>query len=331
MMPMGCDTERVIPEAELNPAQQEVLDLLGAPEAERPRFDAGLRYELRAELEHELEPLIRRDLEPLFVSKHKLSQVHACEARYLAEEDAPFSWSVPVARGSVAHKAIELGVWWKGEPVPAELVDEAMARLTQGSDGIGDFVRTCGEADRAELRGQATERVTTFFDCFPPLKPAWRPTTESKVRVELFDGDLVLSGRTDLSLGKANGTIAGRVVIDLKTGGFSPSHLDDLRFYALLETIKYGVPPRVLASYYLEEGRPRAEAVTEGLLHAALARTVDGVARMMELRTQARPATKRTGPSCRWCLLRDTCAEGTAWLAGPDPERFDTDRSDEAG
>jgi hypothetical protein len=228
----------------------------------------------------------------------------------------------------VAHKAIELGVSWHGEPVPTDLEDESLARLSQGTDSIGDFLRTCGEADRAELRGQATDRVTTFFDCFPPLKPVWRPVPESKVRVELLDSRVVLSGKIDLSIGRANGTTAGKVLIDLKTGGFAPAHLDDLRFYALLETIKIGTPPRLLASYYLEEGRPHTEVVTDGLLHAALARTVDGVARMLELRTAGRAPTKRTGPPCRWCPALATCREGTAWCAGDDPERFETDAPD---
>jgi len=317
----------MIGEPELNPAQREVVELLGAPESERPQFDAGLRHELRAELEHELGPLVDQldTADQLFVSKHKLSQVHGCEARYLAEETEQFAWSVPIARGTVAHKAIELGISWRGDPVPTDLVDESLARLSQGNDSIGDFLRTCGEADRAELRGQATDRVTTFFDCFPPLKAVWRPVPESKVRVELLDSRLVLSGKIDLSIGRANGTTAGKVLIDLKTGGFAPAHLDDLRFYALLESIKIGTPPRLLASYYLEEGRPHTEAVSEGLLHAALARTVDGVARMIELRAGSREPTKRTGPPCRWCPILDTCGEGTAWCSGDDPERFESD------
>jgi hypothetical protein len=83
---------------------------------------------------------------------------------------------------------------------------------------------------------------------------------EGKVRAELFDARVVLSGKTDLALGQADGTTAGKVLIDFKTGGFSPAHIDDLRFYALLETLKIGTPPRLLASYYLEAGPapPRA-------------------------------------------------------------------------
>jgi hypothetical protein len=310
---------------ELNPAQQEVLDLLGAVGAERPQFDAALRHELRAELEHGLEPLVEHLPEgaSLFVSKHKLSQVHGCEARFVAEEDGDFAWSVPMARGSVAHRAIEMGVWWRGEPVPGDLVDETMAKLAQGNDSLGDWLRTCGELDRAELRGQATERVTTFFECFPPLKSRWRPVLEGKVRVELFDARIVLSGKTDLALGQADGTTAGKVLIDFKTGGFSPAHIDDLRFYALLETLKIGTPPRLLASYYLEAGQPHPEAVTVGLLEATLARTVDGVAGMVELLYGGREPRFRSGPSCRWCPMLDTCEIGTSYVSGDDPDRFE--------
>ena len=66
------------------------------------------------------------------------------------------------------------------------------------------------------------------------------------------------------------------MIIDLKSGGASTQHRDDLRFYALLETIRIGVPPRLVASYYLDQGLAHAESVTEGMLDATLARTVDG-------------------------------------------------------
>src|SRR5262245_31365846 len=94
----------------LNPAQQEVIDALGAPPSERPVFDAGLRLELRAELEAGL-TLVVETLDatagPLTITKHLLAAVHGCEVRFLEEDRAGFEWSVPLARGSVAHKAIE--------------------------------------------------------------------------------------------------------------------------------------------------------------------------------------------------------------------------------
>src|SRR5262249_20330053 len=156
----------------------------------------------------------------------------------------------------------------------------------------------------------AVALVAAFQECFPPLKPAWIPVTESRVRVELCGGRIVLSGKTDLTLGRAAGPPANKVIIDLKAGRPAPSHPDDLRFYALLETIKLGVPPRKLATYYLETGRPHPEEVSQPLLRAAARRTVDGVQKIVELACRERTPAKMPGPACRWCPVRDDCDEG---------------------
>ncbi|MBK5224203.1 MAG: PD-(D/E)XK nuclease family protein [Acidimicrobiia bacterium] len=302
---------------ELNPAQQEILDLLGAPIEARPTFDAGLRDELRAELESGVAHLAP-DLDPdeaFFVSKHKLSSVHGCEVRMLADEAAGFEWSIPTARGTVAHKAVELSVHWKGEPTPSELVDESLGRLTNGGDGLAEFLQRCTEVDLVELRGEVLDRVTKFVESFPPLQARWRPVTESRARVELAGGRLVLSGKVDLSLGQARGTTAGKVLIDLKTGGFAPSHLDDLRFYALLETLRIGVPPRLVASYYLDAGVAHPEAITVPMLQSTVARIVDGIERLVGLAHGTVAPALRPGPSCRWCLLLADCEAGRQFTA----------------
>jgi hypothetical protein len=304
----------------LNPAQQEVLDLLGAAPDERPEFDPGLRDELLAELEDglaDLAPELEPD-DPLFVSKRALSNVHGCELRHMVERSADFAWNATIARGSVAHKAIELSVHWRGEPDPLDMVDEALARLADGGDGLATWLQGCPEGERAELRALANERVVTFFECFPPLKAKWVPVTEGRLRATLLGGRVVLSGRTDLSLGRAIGTTAGKVIIDLKTGGFSVTHLDDLRFYALVETLRLGTPPRLLASYYLDSGRAHPEAVTAGLLHAAAARTVDGARILHELEVGSRGPLARPGRTCRWCPALAGCGPGRAHLGEDD-------------
>ena len=232
----------------------------------------------------------------------------------LADEAVEFEWTVPIARGIVAHKAFELAVGWRGEPVPGELVDESVARLQSSGDSIGDWLRTAPEADLAELRALAAERVTSFMETFPPLKPIWRPVTESKVRVELHDAAITLSGKVDLTLGRPDGTTAGKVLVDLKTGSSRPSHTDDLRFYAMIETIKVGTPPRLLATYYLDQGRPAVEEVTIGVLEAAVRRTVAGAARMVALADGDTP-TLRPSIGCKWCPALPDCETGTAHLA----------------
>lgn len=302
----------VTDEPPLNPTQQAVLDLLGAPPGARPVFDVALATELRDHLERELASVAAMipEGDQLYVSKQQLTQVHSCEAHLLAERDQPFSWSVPRARGKVAHKAIELSISWRGSPTPAALVEEAIARLTEGVDGLADWLQTRSEGDLAELRGEATQRVTAFMECFPPIKPQWWPVPEAPVRVELFDGRIVLSGRVDLALGQPRGSVAGKVLIDFKTGGSHRSHTDDLRFYALLDTLRLGTPPRLLASYYLDRGEAHPEHVTADLLRATLRRTTDGVRRIAELlHTDAEPG-RRAGPYCRWCPALEDCPEG---------------------
>jgi hypothetical protein len=299
-------------EGSLNPAQQDLADRLRGDRRNRPAYDAELRHHLRARLEHGLrQPTdALAESKVVVVSKNRLSNVHGCEARYLVDD---FTWSVPAARGRVAHKAIELSVNWRRELVPLVLVDEALARLEEGEDDFARWLQGIGEAERAELRSEANDRVTKFLECWPPLRRAWRPVTEAAVRQDVCADRIVLRGKVDLTLGAPDGLVAGKVLVDLKTGAAKAAHLDDLRFYALVETLRLGTPPLRLGTYYLDQGRLLPEDVTEALLESAVARIVDGVTKMIELETKARPPVRRPGPACRWCPLHDECDDGRAF------------------
>lgn len=300
---------------ELNPAQSEVLELLGASKTERPQFDSVLKHELRTALDNGLAEAARQvgENDQVWVSKHLLGQVLGCERKYVAEDAIPFEWTVPIARGSVAHKAIELSIHQKGKPTPLELIDHALASLSEGTDGLADYLQTCGEVATAELRAEANDRVTKFMESFPPLDTRWWPVTESRLRLEVHDR-FVFSGKVDLSLGKAQGDIAGKVLIDLKTGGWSPLHREDLRFYALLEAIRVGTPPRLLATYYLDSGTIHPEEVTEGVLQAAVKRIIAGVERIIALRAGDREPATAPGPLCRFCPVLEDCDAGQRHL-----------------
>jgi hypothetical protein len=298
----------------LNPAQQQVVELLGRREP--VTFEHELGAELAMLLESELADL--EDVlegQPLWVSKHDLVTVHGCETHHLAAAGT-FEWSVATVRGAVAHKAIELSVFWRGEAPPAVLVEEAVERVAESERGLARFVAGLSAGSRAQLVGEANDLVAKFQECFPPLKPAWRPVAESRAYVELLGGRLVLTGKVDLTLGGAKGLEAGKVIIDLKTGMPTVHHRDDLRFYALLETIKLGVPPRKVATYYLDAARPSVEDVTEDLLVAAARRAIAGIRTIVELTRLSREPTLRPGPSCRWCPRQAECEPGLAHLAG---------------
>jgi hypothetical protein len=85
------------------------------------------------------------------------------------------------------------------------------------------------------------------------------------------------------------------------------------------------VPPRLVATYYLDTARAETEVVTEELLEAAVRRVVAGVERIVQLSTEPSVAIKRPGAPCRWCRLLPECQEGRAHL----DERYE--RGDVAG
>jgi hypothetical protein len=214
----------------------------------------------------------------------------------------------------VTHRAIQLSVALDPPPPPLQLVDHALAELAADDAGsLGWFLSGLPVPERAELRARATNSVATFLECWPSLPASWWPRTELRVRAELCDGRVVLSGKIDLVLGRAMGPEARCLFVDLKTGSRYPSHLDDLRFYALIQTVRIGVPPFRVASYYLDSANFSAEDVSADNLEIALRRTIDGARKIAEVRSAARPPTITPGPRCRYCCARSTCDGARAW------------------
>ena len=282
-------------------------------------FDPAFVEALRAEIGEAFEAFAERlGDQTVFISKHRLTSVLGCEVQHLLDDT--FAWSPAVAGGQVAHRAIQLLINWRGEPVPADVVEEAIARLADADSSLGDWIAGLPEADLADLRGFAIDKVIKFQECFPPLDKRAAPTTESTVRWPL-DGPVVLSGKVDLTIGRPAGAESRKVIIDLKTGWVSPKHREDLRFYALVETLRSQVPPRKLASFYLDAGDPVVEDVNERVLLSASRRMLDAVNAEIELRVEGRSPVKRPGTSCRWCPEATDCREGNAYLAGrADPD-----------
>lgn len=301
----------------LNPMQQAVVDTLGKSPDWTP-LPGSVVEAVRTILHEQLADLAPRFTrqDPMWLSKNKLTTIHGCEAHHLASKNS-FEWNAINARGTVLHKAVELGVNWRGESTPTDIVDEAIARLADSSNNIADFLVGMSPGESAQLRGYAIDLYTRFEECFPKLKRAWRPSTESSARYELFDGAIVLGTRADLTLGTAD----QKVIIDIKSGGLHLSHREDLRFYALVEALRSGMAPRRLATYSLAAARADVEDVSEGVLQAAVRRVVAGIRRIVALELDKAEPTRQPAAHCRWCPLNESCAEGRAYLSrDPDDE-----------
>ncbi|MGI9032702.1 MAG: PD-(D/E)XK nuclease family protein [Acidimicrobiales bacterium] len=301
---------------QLTPAQRRVVDELMALGQERPRFAPAVAEGLRVDLEQGLRPLLGSTAasDALWVTKGALGRVHACEAHHQSASEDAFAWNAGNARGTVAHRALELSVTVRGDPAPLDLVDHAIDSLGRDEHRTSPrpWLRAASAVELADLRASANDVVAKFLECWPRLAPAWAPRAESSIGADLCDGQVVLRGRVDLLLGRPSGDQARVLVVDLKTGRPHSSHLDDLRFYALVQTLRVGVPPFRVASYYLDTATFHHEDVTVDTLAAAAHRALQGVAKLVEL-AAGRPPTVTPGPQCGWCRLADACVGAVVW------------------
>jgi hypothetical protein len=312
----GCGKVTSVSETPLNPLQTEVLHALGLPEGWQP-----LPSDVVSTVESHLSAALS-DLSdtfspesPLRVNKHYLSTVHGCESHHMAIRAEPFAWNVNTVRGTIVHKAIELLLNWRTTVVPGDVVDAAITSVADNPrESASDFLSQLSAHEMAELRGVVVGAVSNFVECFPPIKTSWRPLVEYTARYELFNGSIILTARMDLVLG----AVGRKVIIDLKTGRITSTHRDDLRFYALVETLRSRQPPRQLGTYSLDAARLDHEEVTESLLMAAVRRTSDGIRTMAELITASRTPTRRPGTQCYWCPLNESCEEGQRFLRQRD-------------
>lgn len=319
--------------ADLNPAQARVVSELMDIGAPRPRFERGLAAELRQWLEESLRPVAdslgaRRQV---FVAKRDLGNVHACESYWKAEK-GNFEWSARTAIGTVAHKAIEKWIFAPTDLDPLDAVDGCLADFANDDRRAspGPWLATASALDVAELRARANNAVVAFKESWPRIPAAWSPRCETPIYVSLGGDRITLQGKPDLVLGVAKGHEARCLIVDLKTGRSHASHRDDLRFYALLQTLKIGVPPFRVASYYLDGATFTCEDITVEILETAVRRTIDGVIAIARLEDDdaAQGPAISPGPTCAWCSIRDSCPGPAQLVADRDfdqPDQEDLD------
>jgi len=193
-------------------------------------------------------------------------------------------------------------------------VDEVVAQAWRDFAGTGDsagaYLAELGGVEAHGLRADAGARIAEFRECFPPLLSHWPVRYEVKLTARLHDGAIELMGKPDLVFGTASATERRLLLVDLKTGRRSHRDRADMRFYALLATLKYRTVPWRVATYYLDEADWDAEDVDADTLEAAVRGVADRAVTAARL-TWAPPPPDGlrllAGPSCRWCGRAPTC------------------------
>lgn len=292
----------------LTPPQQRTSEVLLASDRTRPVFDADLAGRLRASIEDELGVMPRS----VYLNKGRLGHADRCEGRFeaaLLGEGPPFEHSPKTASGLVLHKVVELEICGREERDPHALALLATERLVADDTSFTDYWGRLDEVAKDELVMRGMEALVLFRESFPPLRPQrgrLAPMTEWRFRADLLGGDLVLDGRVDLSLGRQEPPAAGRLLIDLKAEGAWAHHVEDMRFYALVHTLRFGIPPYRVATVFLTSGEWQVEDVSEATLVRAADRVVAGARLALRL-AQGESAQLVPGRYCAWCPRSATC------------------------
>ncbi|MGZ4136662.1 MAG: PD-(D/E)XK nuclease family protein [Actinomycetota bacterium] len=297
---------------ELTDPQRRTLEQLIGTDA-RPTFPADLSQRLRDRIEDAVRELELADT--LWLGKEKLTDHGRCEGKFLASicgESPPFEHSAKSAAGVLSHKAVEVEVGSRDALGAHDIAAVAADRLVEREERFAEYWRGLDPVERDDVLMEVVRRITMFQGSFPPLKELRReltPISELSVKAELLGGALILSGRIDLVLGapdRLEPLRATRLAIDLKTGGAYPEYPEDLRYYALLLTLRFGVPPYRVASLFLESGEWQAEDVGEqALMHAA--DRVIAAARAAASLGNGREPSLTPGVYCAWCPRASTC------------------------
>lgn len=295
----------------LTPGQRRLLEELLAVDAPRPPVEPGLAPRLRRRVEEGIAPALELipDGEVLRLNKTALAAL-SCDGRFLEHRDAAFAWRPEMFRGKLAHRAIELDWQTDRRHPPDLLVERAWLDLTL-DHGSEQFLATLDPMEVRVLRREAEQIASDFRDTWPPIPSVWGARLEMPVAATFGDGVVQVRGKTDLTLGRVRPDRRQMIVVDLKTGWRRPlPDRQDLRLYALLLTLKHGVAPFRLATYYVSESAWDVEDVSVEVLEAAVRQLVDGVvaaARLVFARPPESELRLRPGAYCSWCPRAGRC------------------------
>lgn len=276
-------------------AGAELLDRLRFTGRARPAADPRLRAKLHQTLDDGLAAMVGPELDfgaaPLVVTKARLNcalgGADPDRASFLGERPITMAMACGSVIGALFRQLITAGSI--GEPMTDGLaalsVDDRQASMAAWIEGLQT---NAWDQLAAEVRRQAADLVARW----PALRADWLPRTEESMRVGLAGGAVELSARADLSIGRPGLDAASVVLVAVKSGMRRSEHRTDLHFYALIEALRHPAPPFAVATYYTRSGELDVEPVDEGMLDAAVQRTLQGVQSMR--------------------VLPDPCAEGNA-------------------
>jgi len=205
----------------------------------------------------------------------------------------------------VAHRAIQI-CYTHTQQTPDAAVRSALSAVCASDPAAQSWWDEASSAEQSDLLVSATSTLTNFLDDFPPLDPAWTPRFEEPISARV--GRLRFSVRADLALGRPRGDARQTMLlVDFKSGSLSETHEHEAMFYALISTLRYGVPPWRSVVFSLADGAFTPPDVSEERLIATADMVSSAATRQVALMMEETEAALTPGSHCRFCPSRLSC------------------------
>jgi hypothetical protein len=242
---------------------------------------------------------------PLLITKTRLSRL-VCDG--LQREPAAYVHAWANVRGTLVHAAIEADIDGARTRPLEEVATGAWHRLATQRPGdpssVGSWLNARDGGERDTMLAECTALLAGFREVWPDLTAApLRIRTEHRMLVMLGGRAVQLQGVPDLVVDSAvEDGRARSLLIDLKTGmPRGQRDRDELRFYALLATLRGGAPPFRWATLYVTEGRVEHEDLSEAVLITAADRVADAILQAVRIADVAAEDPEERLSGGAWC------------------------------
>ncbi len=253
----------------------EVLAALRGDPTRRPVVDPALAGGLREWLEDGVSGLRLIAAKPLVLDKKTLRRAHSAGRRE-ARAEITYAIAIGLVMDALFRQLVTIG--HIDDPM-CEGID-ALRIDPRRADAVA-FIESLEGQDRADFEDEIETQTAITTSRWPRLSPAWLPRTQERIAIPLAGGSLVLVGILDLMIGTPSSGRASVEVIDVKSGKARVDDREDLRYYALLETLRSGAAPFRTATFYTRTGHVDAEDIDDAVLTCTVRSVLSAVEQLV--------------------------------------------------
>ena len=175
---------------------------------------------------------------PLRLTKGRIRTTAICPAQVLTEVD-PFSINFNIAVGIVCDAAAGILALHPTFPSPDGWYHHLKPSLSQEHPHLVEFVDDLGSNDRTDFDHVVDDLCGSLPELLGDIRPH-RPTVHHRIAAEPVTGVLI-TGEVDIGIDArfdADGHHRGRILAEVKSGGFNPRISDELAHYGLITSLR---------------------------------------------------------------------------------------------